>query len=66
MEHKLTAAEAVYGLLAWLTTRDKPVTFSAVHDASRAAEMAAEFCKVNGLGDVSREDWHMFVTHPKS
>lgn len=65
-DHKLTAAEALYGFMGWLTCRETPVTFSANHEASTAAELVAEFCKVNNLGDVSREDWHKFLTHPKS
>ena len=64
--HKLTAAEALYGFMGWLTCREAPVTLSANHDAAIAAELVAEFCKVNNLGDVSREDWHKFLTHPKS
>ena len=66
MEHKLTATEALFGFMGWLTTRDKPVTLSAVHDASAAAELVNQFCKENELGDVSREDWHKFLKHPKA
>lgn len=64
-DHKLTAAEALYGFMGWLTCREQAVTFGAHHEASTAAELVAEFCKANGLGDVSREDWHKFLTHPK-
>lgn len=59
----LTAAEAVYGLLAWLTCRDEVTTLSAKHDASIAAEIAGEFCKVNNLGDVS-SSWPKNLVHP--
>lgn len=62
--HKLTAAEALYGFAGWLTGRRDPVTLSAEHDAAVAAELVAEFCKANNLGDVSREDWHKFLKHP--
>ncbi len=63
--HKLTATEALYGFAGWLTSREKPVTLSANHEASAAAELVAEFVRANSLGDVSREDWHKFMTHPK-
>ena len=59
----LSASEAVYGLLAWLTCRDTPVTFSATHDAAIAAELANEFCKVNCLPDP-RADYHTRLIHP--
>lgn len=62
--HKLTAAEALYGFAGWLTGRREVLTLSAEHDAAVAAELVAEFCKTNGLGDVSREDWHKFLKHP--
>lgn len=63
--HKLTASEALYGFAGWLTSRENPVTLSANHEASTAADLVAEFIKANDLGDVSREDWHKFLTHPK-
>lgn len=59
----LSGSEAVYGLLAWLTTRDTPVTFHAKLDASVAAELAKEFCEVNNLPSP-REDWAKNLTHP--
>ena len=64
-DHKLTAAEALYGFTGWLTSRSSPVTLSRVHDAAIAADLVAEFCKANGIGDVSREDWHKFLKHPE-
>ena len=59
----LRASEAVYGLLAWLTCRDTPVTFSARHDAAIAAELADEFCKTNNLSEP-REDYHYNLISP--
>ena len=63
LSNLLSASESVYGLLAWLTCRDTPVTFSATHDAAIAAELADEFCKANGLPDP-REDYHTRLIHP--
>lgn len=53
---QMTASEAVYGLLAWLTTRDEAVTLSAKHDSAVAADLAAKFCEANDLPDP-REHW---------
>ena len=60
----LSASEAIYGLLAWLTCRDKAVTFSAKHDAAIAAELADQFCKENNLADP-KNDFHTRLIHPK-
>lgn len=62
---ELSASEAVYGFAAWLTTRYEPVTLSALHDAGIAAELVAEFCKVNGLPEP-RDHWEQNLTHPTS
>lgn len=62
---KLTATEALYGFAGWLTSRDEPVTLSGNHDAGVAADLVAKFVKENDLGDVSSEDWHKFLKHPK-
>jgi len=61
---KLSGSEAVYGLLAWLTTRKEAVTFSSHDDAAIAAQLADQFCKTNGLDDP-RDRWEKNLTHPK-
>ncbi|AZY50114.1 hypothetical protein C0J09_14005 [Bordetella avium] len=45
----VSPADAVYGLMAWLTGREEPVTLSARHGAAIAADLAAAFCESNGL-----------------
>ncbi len=60
----LSASEAVYGLLGWLTCRDEPVTFSAKHNACIAADLAAKFCKANNLSEP-KGDWSTHLIHPK-
>lgn len=60
----LSASEAIYGLLAWLTCRDEAVTFSAKHDAAIAAELAKQFCEENNLADP-KDDFHTRLIHPK-
>jgi len=59
----LKGSEAIYGFVGWLTSRDEEVTFSARHNASKAAELAAEFIKTNKLGDL-RQDWVDHLKHP--
>ena len=59
----LSASEALYGFAGWLTSRTEPVTFSATHDAGKAVELVAEFCKVNQLPEP-REDWANELAHP--
>jgi len=62
---ELKGSEAVYGLLSWLTCRDKAVTLSAKHDAAVAAELAKEFCEANEL-PKPRHGWEVNLTHPKT
>lgn len=62
---ELSASEAVYGVLAWITCRADAVTLGATHDASIAAKMAGEFCKTNNLTEP-RGGWEKNLTHPKT
>jgi hypothetical protein len=59
----LNASEAVYGFAAWLTCKKEAVTFGANHEAGIAAELVAEFCKVNNLPEVG-PDWPINLIHP--
>ncbi len=65
MANEMSGSEAVYGFMAWLTTREEEETFSARHDAAPAALLAGEFCQTNGLVDP-RDDWTDRLTHPSS
>lgn len=60
----LSAAEAVYGLLGWLTSRENAATFSSRHNACEAADVAKAFCEANGLGDC-RPGWERKLIHPE-
>lgn len=60
---RLSASEAVFGVLAWLTTRYQSITLGRSHDASPAAVAAGEFCDVNGL-EPPRDRWNANLTHP--
>ena len=55
-EKEMSASEALYSFMGWLTTRDEPVTFSGVHDAGVAACLVDEFCKKQNLSPPS-DDW---------
>lgn len=47
----MTNSEAVYGVLAWLTTRERAIRLGAHHDCGQAADVAKKFCLANGLDD---------------
>lgn len=49
----ITPADAVYGLLAWLSGREEVVTLSACHGAAIAADLAKAFCEENGILEFS-------------
>lgn len=59
----LSPSEAVYGVLAWLTTRDEPITMGSVWDASPAADAASAFCEANDL-PPPRDEWAQDLIHP--
>ena len=61
----MTPSEALFGFMAWLTTREKPVTLSANHDAGVAADLVGEFCKANNL-DEPRDNWTDYLTMPSA
>ncbi len=53
---QLTAKEALYGFVGWLTTRERPIILSAHHNAGAAAEAVKIFAEEYDLPDV-RDDW---------
>lgn len=60
----MTASEALYGFMGWLTAREEPTPqFSCYHDASEAAHLVAEFCETNKLADP-RDGWNNNLIHP--
>ena len=48
----MNPTEAVYGFVAWLTTRQTPVTMSRAHDSAEPAELLKRFCETNKLDSV--------------
>jgi len=59
----LTASEAVFGVLAWLTTREEPLTIGCGYECSVVASLAQEFCEANHL-QPPRETWAHNLIHP--
>lgn len=45
----VSASEAVYGFMGWLTTRKEVVTLSKSHDCSEAVRLVVDFCRVQGF-----------------
>ena len=63
-ERKLSASEALFGFVGWLTTRGLPVTFSSQHDACAGADLVARFCDANGL-PMPEDGWEDLVVFPE-
>jgi hypothetical protein len=60
---EMTASEALYGFMAWLTGRKERVAFSSSDAAGKAADLVAEFCKANTLREPG-EKWTERLTMP--
>ena len=60
---ELTASEALFGFVGWLTSRESAVTLSSKHDASIAVDLVGRFIEKNGLQEP-REQWQKLLTHP--
>ena len=63
MKTILNQSEAVYGFVAWLTTREEKIVMSAYDDASPVVELVKQFCEANHLPEVS-EHWPNNLIHP--
>lgn len=60
----MNAAEALYGFIGWLASRDEVTPeLSAKHDASIAAQLIDQFCKENKL-TKPRDGWENNLVHP--
>lgn len=60
----LTASEALYGFMGWLTSRKEVVTFSGSHEASTADKLVGRFCAANNLPSP-RDDWLKELVRPR-
>lgn len=64
VDKELSASEALYGFMGWLTTRDEVVTFSCRHNASKSVDLVREFSDSNSLKEP-RDGWEKNLVHPK-
>ena len=62
-KEEMTASEAVYGFVAWLSCRKDKTTISSKHDCAPLAELIDKFCKTNKLTEP-RDNWQERLTHP--
>ena len=62
---EMNAAEALYGFVGWITTREKEVTAGSKHNCVVWAELVDEFIKHNELQSVRDDVWPSNMkTHP--
>ena len=64
MPTELTASEALYGFVGWLTTRMETTKMGAEHDAAGIADLVKTFCDANDLSDPG-EGWEQRLVHPE-
>ena len=62
---QLSGSEALFGFIAWLTTREEETTIvlGSTQDCAGLPDLIDEFCKINQLSDP-REGWSELLTHP--
>lgn len=64
MEDKLTASEAIYGFMAWLSTRKEVVKIGSSEECSPLPVLVGTFCDENKL-KKPRKGWENNLIHPK-
>lgn len=64
-QDKITASEALFGFIGWITTQSTPIIASSKHDVSVWANKIGEFCKVNNFSEP-RAGWAKYLIMPKS
>lgn len=60
----INAREALYGFMAWLTTRPEPVTLSSRHEAGVAADLVEQWAKANHLPGIREDKYPNNIVHP--
>lgn len=59
---QISASEALYSFIGWLTTRDRAIMMSAHHNSAAVAEILAIFLQVQGI-PAPADNWqHKFIT----
>lgn len=59
----LTGSEAIFGFVAWLTSRERPTIFSANHNAGEAVELIRQFLNANNL-ENPRSNYTDYLSFP--
>ena len=62
---KIIASEALFGFMAWLTTRQEAVTFGASHECSVAVDLIKEWSDENKLEEPRDGIYPDNIKHPK-
>ena len=60
---ELTASEALYGFVGWLTTQPVIIKMGASENCTSVIDAVAAFCKENGLTEP-RDGWYKNLAHP--
>ncbi len=61
---RLSASEALYGFMGWLTTRQETIKVGASHECGPVADVVKEFCAANYLAEP-RDGWEKLCVHPE-
>ena len=56
--NKMNPTDALYGFVAWLTTRDETVSLGKDHSVAEISDLLIEYMRVNNLGGISCEYPH--------
>ena len=56
MSDKISASEALYGFMGWLTTRDEVLSVGSHHLCGPVADVIKKFCDANSL-EAPRDEW---------
>ncbi len=60
---RLSASEALYGFMGWLTTRQEVMSAGASHECAPVADAIKEFCDANDLAQP-RDGWEKNFVYP--
>jgi len=66
MDRTITATEALYGFMGWLTSRDATVVIGAAHGAAEPIDLVLAFLDANGIKEELPEDWPKRLVYPKT
>ena len=65
MNETMTASEALFGFMGWLTCRREAVTLGAAHDAAVVVDLIKHWCEVNNLPPPRNYVYPGNITQPE-